>query len=171
MTNSSKVVHLVRAERRVCRACGKEKDDFRSPGPKAKCRACRDVAIEKWKSNNGWDGQAYHASWRDKNHTRTLLRNAKGRAAKLGLPFTLVLSDIFIPEFCPVLGIKLEMRHEGSGRCKSSPTLDRMIPELGYVRGNVAVISGRANSIKNVGTAEEHERVAAWMRATVKKEE
>lgn len=34
----------------------------------------------------------------------------------------------------------------------------------GYVPGNVEVISFRANRIKNNGTADEHERIAQWMR-------
>lgn len=36
--------------------------------------------------------------------------------------------------------------------------------EKGYVPGNVVVMSYRANRLKNDGTAEEHEIIAAWMR-------
>jgi hypothetical protein len=91
-----------------------------------------------------------------------LLRKAKERSKDLGLPFVIVESDIVIPEFCPILGIPLKIgerkRHDGS------PTLDRIIPELGYVPGNIAVISWKANMIKSVGTADEHEKIAAWIR-------
>jgi hypothetical protein len=41
--------------------------------------------------------------------------------------------------------------------------LDRIIPEEGYVAGNVNVVSYRANRIKNDGTAEEHLKIADWM--------
>jgi hypothetical protein len=34
---------------------------------------------------------------------------------------------------------------------------------LGYVKGNVAVISHRANAIKNNATAEELQMVARWV--------
>lgn len=42
---------------------------------------------------------------------------------------------------------------------------DRLAAGKGYVPGNVAIISMRANQIKNDATAEEHCRVAAWMDA------
>lgn len=63
---------------------------------------------------------------------------------------------------CPVLGIELE---KGRGRQRnSSPTLDRINAAWGYQKGNIAVISWRANRLKNDGTAEELERIAHWMR-------
>ena len=43
-------------------------------------------------------------------------------------------------------------------------SLDCIIPELGYVPGNVAVISRRANTIKNDATIEELELVLAYMK-------
>jgi hypothetical protein len=43
----------------------------------------------------------------------------------------------------------------GSGILPDSPSLDRVIPELGYVQGNVIWVSHRANSIKQNATAEE----------------
>jgi hypothetical protein len=82
---------------------------------------------------------------------------AKTRAKKLRVPFNLDLDDIEIPQECPLLGIKLE-RGE---RCQQpfSPSLDRIIPELGYVKGNVMVISYRANAIKNDASVEELQRL------------
>lgn len=38
---------------------------------------------------------------------------------------------------------------------EDSPSIDKVIPELGYVRGNVWVISNKANRIKNNATLEE----------------
>lgn len=53
----------------------------------------------------------------------------------------------------------------GDGKPRdASPSLDRFKPEFGYVPSNIVVISNRANMIKSVGTAEEHEKIAAWMR-------
>jgi hypothetical protein len=67
-----------------------------------------------------------------------------------------------IPSKCPVLGIPL---HRGvGGFCDNSPTLDRFIPELGYVKGNVEVISFRANRIKCDASMDEVTRVCDWMR-------
>lgn len=81
---------------------------------------------------------------------KNLLRWARGRAEQKGLSFNLTIEDINIPEFCPVLGIPLFC---GDGvSCENSPTLDRIVPELGYVTGNVIVISNRANRIKHNAT-------------------
>lgn len=64
---------------------------------------------------------------------------------------------------CPVLGIVLQ---QGRGAPQdSSPSLDRLNPEWGYERGNVVVMSNRANTGKSHLTAGEHERIAAWMRS------
>lgn len=90
-----------------------------------------------------------------------MLSQAKIRARKFDLPFDLVLSDIVIPEVCPVLGIPLKRRF--GGRLPNSPSLDRMKPELGYVKGNVAIISWRANHIKNDARPEELRAVAEWV--------
>jgi hypothetical protein len=47
----------------------------------------------------------------------------------------------------------------------ASPSLDRMVPELGYVKGNVSLICWRCNRIKGIATADDLERVAVWMRS------
>jgi hypothetical protein len=97
-----------------------------------------------------------------------LYRNAKKRAASAGVPITISLSDIVVPDVCPVLGIPL-MRAAGSVcGTDNSPSLDRIVPELGYVPGNIAVISSRANMIKSTGTAEEHRKVADWIDSVTK---
>jgi len=54
---------------------------------------------------------------------------------------------------CPLLNI--EMKKGVKCLMPYSPTLDRIIPELGYVKGNVMFISHRANTIKNNLTLDE----------------
>jgi len=59
---------------------------------------------------------------------------------------------------CPILGIPLEWSlHRGNGitTTAGSPSLDRIDPAKGYVKGNVWIISYRANTIKNNATHEE----------------
>jgi hypothetical protein len=96
------------------------------------------------------------AAWRDKNRAGVLLQNARGRARREGLPFNLTLADISIPEVCPVLGLPLQ---HGSKIQDSSPTLDRIIPNLGYTSGNVWVISNRANKLKSDASLEELDKL------------
>lgn len=77
--------------------------------------------------------------------------------------FTVERSDIEWPIVCPVLGLELDWFSEK--RSDASPSFDRIDAELGYIPGNVAIISWRANRIKNDGTAEEHRAIADWLDA------
>lgn len=85
------------------------------------------------------------------------------RAVKNNVPFTIEESDIVVPDVCPVLGMKLKI---GVGaKSENSPSLDRRIPSLGYVPGNVFVISWMANRLKGPHTDPEiFEKVAAYLR-------
>lgn len=92
-----------------------------------------------------------------------LWRSAKRRANTYKIPFNLEISDIpDIPEKCPVLGLHL-MQGIGAST-DASPTLDRIIPADGYVKGNIDIISRRANVIKNCGTMDEHMKVIEYIR-------
>lgn len=94
-------------------------------------------------------------------------QNSKDRAERKGVPHSITRDDIFIPETCPVLGIPLRPRKGIQGPCSNSPTLDRFVPELGYVAGNVRVISSRANSLKGNATVEEVEAILAYMKEMI----
>lgn len=98
---------------------------------------------------------------RRKDVRKAMIEAAQNRARVKGLPIDLKPEDIEIPEYCPVFGIKLE---RGAGRHQpSSPSLDRIIPELGYVRGNIQVISQKANAMKNNATNSELIMFAHWI--------
>lgn len=90
-----------------------------------------------------------------------MFTSAKHRAKKAAIPFTITLKDIVIPEICPVLNIPIFTK-EGE-HCPNAPSLDRFIPELGYVPENITVISYKANTIKNNATKEEVKAVLKWM--------
>lgn len=96
---------------------------------------------------------------------RRLLAIAKCRAKRQGIPFDITVEDIIIPEYCPILGIKLEQGHgNGYHREGNIPSLDKIIPAKGYVKGNVWVISWRANKLKNDATVEELELLVSALR-------
>jgi hypothetical protein len=86
-----------------------------------------------------------------------MLSRCKNRAKKNGIPFDLTVEDIIIPNVCPVLGIKLipKIMEGRKGYYPDSPSLDRIDPSLGYIKGNVRVISARANLLKNDATVAE----------------
>ena len=91
-----------------------------------------------------------------------LLKQAKQRSKDYNLAFSIDREDIVIPEYCPVLGIKLFF---GNKTVKNnSPTVDKIIPALGYVKGNVRVISYRANHLKNNATLDEAEKIYLYIK-------
>lgn len=87
-----------------------------------------------------------HTDWVDSHYESRLLHQAKFRAKKHNREFNLTLGDINIPTHCPILGIEL-FRAEGKPKA-NSPTIDRIHNDLGYVPGNVWVISHKANTQK-----------------------
>lgn len=89
-----------------------------------------------------------------------MIYRVKSRAKKAGIAFDIDISDIVIPAICPVLGIALTP-HEGRGYHPASPSLDRIKPRLGYTKGNVRVISARANLLKSDASLNELRRVLA----------
>jgi len=83
-----------------------------------------------------------------------MLTRAKSRARIGNIPFNLTLEDISIPDTCPLLGIPIEVQPK-KGYHPNSPSLDKIIPKKGYIKGNVWVISNRANTLKNDATLTE----------------
>jgi hypothetical protein len=85
----------------------------------------------------------------------------KYHAAREGLVFDIEFADLIWPDVCPVLGIPLD--YLAGGKSENTVTFDQIDPGKGYIKGNVMVMSWRANRIKNDGTAEEHRRIAEFM--------
>lgn len=61
--------------------------------------------------------------------------------------------------------LNLGLLLDGSRRDRK-PSLDRVVPSLGYVKGNVRVISFRANRIKSDATADELRAVLSYTEGT-----
>ena len=107
-------------------------------------------------------------SYQKQQHLKRYLNNARCRARRDNLPFDITheyLESIATDE-CPVYGIVFEWGPSklGKGYTKENcPTLDRIVPEKGYVKGNVAFISYKANRIKDNGTMQDHYAIADWI--------
>lgn len=74
---------------------------------------------------------------------------AKRRSFKKGLEFNIEPKDIHIPKKCPILKVPLICS------TRYSPSIDRIYPNKGYIKGNIAVISALANSMKANATPQE----------------
>jgi hypothetical protein len=166
--------------KKICNICKNEKflkdfskSKYYSDGYRSQCKQCnkdyrqknivkikqkakeyyahnRERSLEKSKKNY----KKYYGKYPD----RFLLKAAKARAKKSGLDFNLTLEDISIPDLCPVLKIPLRRNTEKNNTAShNSPSLDRINPNLGYIKGNVRVISHRANSLKSNACMEELE--------------
>lgn len=103
--------------------------------------------------------------WKSTSIPYLLLKSAKSRAKRKGLPFNLELTDIIIPEVCPILGIPLS-NQRGSNKFLN-PSLDRIVPEKGYVKNNIAVISLRANMLKNDMSLDTAKKIVAYLESHI----
>ena len=92
----------------------------------------------------------------------SMFLRARARSISNGVPFSIVVDDIEIPERCPIFGILLV--YEPGGVTDNTPSLDRIIPALGYIKGNVKVISQRANRLKSNATVEELEAIIEYIK-------
>ena len=95
--------------------------------------------------------------------TSKMCSRAKGRAKLKDIPFDITPDDIEIPDVCPILGITLIAHTGRSGAFRNSPSLDRIVPHLGYVKGNIQVISQQANQMKTCASTDELLTFAQWV--------
>ena len=108
-----------------------------------------------------WSSEKYRL-----NPYRQIHYSAKKRALKKGVPFELTRDDLKemyenMPSVCPVLGIKIEHSEIGLTKFQSnnSPSLDKIDPKKGYIKGNVMIISALANRIKTDASAKDIKKV------------
>ena len=92
-----------------------------------------------------------------------MLARAKSRSKQSGLCFNIDIEDIIIPDYCPILGIELNVHEGKSGGKSGSPSLDRIDNSLGYIKGNVIVLSQLANAMKNSATGQNLIDFANWV--------
>lgn len=89
-----------------------------------------------------------------KKHIVTcMLNRAKRRALKCNLEFNLDETDIVIPDKCPILEVPLTLGSKGN--YEYTPSIDRIDNSKGYIKGNIQIISKKANSMKNSASLEE----------------
>jgi hypothetical protein len=134
---------------RICNTCHTPKEDNEFRGTRKRCKKCNDKL---------------HWKYAKKNPVKIMLISARQRAKRDGIEFSLVDSDVVIPEICPVLGIKLVAgdRHNHD----FAPTIDRMDSSRGYTTDNIVVVSHRANRIKADATIDELTKIVLFYEVT-----
>jgi hypothetical protein len=135
-----------------------------------KCGRCLEIKPfrEFRKNKNSAFGYSYFCRKCDKQRTYTrdkrkiLFNAAKKRAKDNNINFNLELEDIVLPIKCPILGMELVF-NTGKAR-DNSYSIDRIDSNLGYIKGNIQVISFKANTIKNNASLLEIEKVYLYMK-------
>lgn len=126
-------------------------------------KAARAVYQKAWVAAHPEYNQQKLAASYQANPARHMFWRAKSRANELGVAFSIEIDEVAIPEVCPVLGTPLRPTGRAEAR-GASPSIDRLLPSLGYVSGNVRVISQAANCIKGNRTIDEMRAKAAFLR-------
>jgi hypothetical protein len=143
-----------------CLKCNQQKDlcyfhnnKNKKDGKDPYCKDC----CKEYRLNNKKNIQITKKRYREKHLQKCLFLSAKNRAKRKNIKFDIEETDVIITEYCPILNIKLFVGDKFI--CENSPTLDRIDNEKGYIKGNIIVISNRANRLKNNSTLEEIEKI------------
>jgi len=151
----------------ACTKCGAAKpwtaDYFRrntrnAVGISMPCQDCAREERRAYDAAHREERRAWHAAARNNTLVglaQTMLDSAKKRARRENVPCTITYDEIITmlkPGICSLSGIAWR-RHQGNkGPGPYSPTLDRIVGDLGYVVGNVRLILCSLNTIKRDGT-------------------
>lgn len=118
---------------------------------------CRDCYKEKVNSRLISENMTYSDLYRKyyiNNPNKYILSQTKSSAKQRGIDFDLDIDDIIIPEYCPILKVKLD-----TSKTKLQnmyvPSVDRIDNSKGYIKGNIMIISRLANIMKNSATKEQ----------------
>jgi hypothetical protein len=118
------------------------------------CYECANECGKRWYHTN-----KKNLEWKK----RRIIYNIRNRCKRNNIDFNITVNDLVWPDFCPVLSIKLDYSVESKNRW-SQVSLDRTNPSLGYIKGNVVVMSMRANSIKQDSTLKELELLIKYLK-------
>lgn len=122
--------------------CSRDKHVSAHYANSGKCQQC---SILDFKFKRSLNINSKNRSYREKELYNRLKNNAKKR----GIEFDLLFESIFFPDACPVLGIKLNYFATRKDSRDFSPSFDRVDNSLGYITGNIRVISTAANRMKS----------------------
>jgi hypothetical protein len=132
------------------------------------CRPCNRNKVKKWRLNNKEKCYANMLKWKRKNKVKVsaiqkryrsnnplnvrstkMVCEARSKSLIKNLPFNIDFQYVYNlckTGKCDITGIEFNTK---SGKNPYSPSLDRIVPKLGYIRGNVRVILWALNAFKN----------------------
>ncbi len=139
---------------RECKKCGtwKPRLEFHAhaqckDGINSVCKQCRKPTSKK--------------QWVEKDYATKIYQRAKSRAKRKNRDFSIEITDILIPDLCPVFGVPLVEDTE------YAPSIDRIDSSKGYIKGNIQIISKRANLLKNNASVEELEKILLYLKGEI----
>ena len=136
-------------------------------GLNCRCKTCTKISTRQWGTENKQARKEYSLKYEKANPIKRMLGAAKRRAAATGREFNLTTEDVVLPLFCPVFGTPLQtVQRNGRGGKPDSYSLDRIDNRQGYVKGNIQIISHKANALKGDSTPKELVRFANWVLKT-----
>lgn len=166
-----------------CKSCKHKHDyndnrEFRSAQIKEYNKANKEkmsLYAKEYRKENNDARTEYNRSWRRDNAPRYLWNKARLRAKEIGLEFNIEISDVIIPKYCPIFGTEMEFaeveENNGPRSYPNSPSIDRIDNSKGYIKGNIIVISCRANVLKSDGTPEEFAKLSNFLKGRALPEE
>lgn len=141
---------------KLCRKCNTEQvlSEFyveKNGVTGSKCKTCLAAHNKIWQKNNSEKREIQRKRQKVNNPARFLYQSSKIRARQKNLEFNIQKSDIIISEKCPVFNTEFTYNRDRA----TSPSLDRIDNSKGYIKGNVIVISYRANELKRDSSVED----------------
>jgi len=134
----------------TCKTCGKDREALcfsvhsscKLGFDTSRCKPCK-------KAKHDWTQVPYE---------KRMLNRVASKCRKYGIEFNLELADIVFPPECPIFHKPFIY-----GDTDWTYSIDRIDPGKGYIKGNIQVISNRANMLKNNATSSELRLVADYM--------
>lgn len=110
--------------------------------------------MREWRQSNIEIARTRETNWRNSNPKKRLINCTRQTAKLKGLDHNITENDLELPTLCPLLGIPIDYT-AGNGKTMLKPSVDRINPELGYIKGNVELMSSLANTMKSKATPEQ----------------
>ena len=134
---------------RLCEVCSKTIPQGKRADALYCSDACGSTKRNRTFAKNNPDKVMKQRKKDNGNAPKRIFTRIKSRAKMNNIEFNLELCDIIVPILCPVLLIEIKSEQGGGTNQSGSPSVDRIDPSKGYTKGNVRVISNRANLLKS----------------------